>query len=111
MQNILVCQDIMKQYNQKHKPARCTIKVDLRKAYDSISWDFLKEMMQALNFNEQLIKWIMQCISTTYFSLSWWIAWFHKREEGAQAGRSHVPPVVCLGYGILYKNVEESEQH
>lgn len=36
---ILVCRDILRHYNRKKKPPKCTIKVDLRKAYDSISWD------------------------------------------------------------------------
>lgn len=42
MQNILVCQYILKQYRCKNKPPRCTIKVHLRKAYDSVSWGVLR---------------------------------------------------------------------
>ena len=32
MHNIFLCQDLMKHYMRKNLPARCTIKVDLRKA-------------------------------------------------------------------------------
>lgn len=36
MHNIFICQDMLKHYKRKSQPARCTIKVDLRKAYDSV---------------------------------------------------------------------------
>ncbi|XP_048492968.1 uncharacterized protein LOC125493552 [Beta vulgaris subsp. vulgaris] len=37
MHNILIFQDMMKQYKRKSQPPRCTLKIDLRKAYDSLS--------------------------------------------------------------------------
>ncbi|XP_021765415.1 uncharacterized protein LOC110729931 [Chenopodium quinoa] len=67
--NILIFQDMLKEYNCKGRPPRCTIKVDLRKAYDSISWDFIAEMLRALNFPEVFIGWVMQCVMTPSFSL------------------------------------------
>lgn len=36
MHNILICQDMMKQYRSKSLPPRCTMKTDLKKAYDSV---------------------------------------------------------------------------
>lgn len=39
LHNIFLCQDIMKHYRRKNQPSRCTIKVDLHKAYDSINWN------------------------------------------------------------------------
>ncbi|KAK4383868.1 hypothetical protein Sango_3111900 [Sesamum angolense] len=41
--NILLAQEVMAGYNQKRLPSRCTIKVDIQKAYDSVEWDFLLE--------------------------------------------------------------------
>ncbi|XP_048502962.1 uncharacterized protein LOC125498737 [Beta vulgaris subsp. vulgaris] len=68
--NIFLCQDIMKHYKRKNMNERCTIKVDLRKAYDSIQWEFIKELLQAMKFPEQFINWIMSCITTPSYSLS-----------------------------------------
>lgn len=45
MHDILICQDILNQYKRKSQPARCTLKVDLRKAYDSVSWKFLEALL------------------------------------------------------------------
>ncbi|XP_021741303.1 uncharacterized protein LOC110707583 [Chenopodium quinoa] len=69
LDNILIFQDMLKAYNNKRKPPRCTIKVDLRKAYDSVSWEFIQEMMCALKFTTQFISWVMQCVTTPTFSL------------------------------------------
>ncbi|XP_074299016.1 uncharacterized protein LOC141630021 [Silene latifolia] len=48
---------------------RFMLKVDLKKAYDSVSWDFLKQMMNALNFPDQFVNMIMECVETASYSL------------------------------------------
>lgn len=47
----------------------CLLKMDLRKAYDTLNWDFLKDMMVALNFPTRFIKIIMTCVTSTQYSL------------------------------------------
>ncbi|KAL0295118.1 UNVERIFIED_CONTAM: hypothetical protein Sangu_3204100 [Sesamum angustifolium] len=39
--NVLLAQELMAGYNQRRLPQRCTLKVDIQKAYDSVEWDFL----------------------------------------------------------------------
>ncbi|KAK4381497.1 hypothetical protein Sango_2962300 [Sesamum angolense] len=39
--NILLAQELLAGYNQAKLPPRCTIKVDIQKAYDSVDWDCL----------------------------------------------------------------------
>ncbi|GJT12741.1 RNA-directed DNA polymerase, eukaryota, reverse transcriptase zinc-binding domain protein [Tanacetum coccineum] len=40
---IMVAQELMCRYSRNKKIGRCTFKVDIQKAYDTVSWDFLKE--------------------------------------------------------------------
>jgi hypothetical protein len=40
-ENILLAQEVLRDYHKKGGKARCTLKVDLMKAYDSVNWDFL----------------------------------------------------------------------
>ncbi|KAL0439674.1 UNVERIFIED_CONTAM: hypothetical protein Slati_2450400 [Sesamum latifolium] len=40
--NILLAQELFSGYNQRYLPPRCALKVDLRKAYDTVEWDFLR---------------------------------------------------------------------
>ena len=70
MQNILLCQDLVKQYSRKGTAPSCLLKIDLCKAYDTMDWVFLKEMLVALNFPHHFVRIIMACIfSTSYVSM------------------------------------------
>ncbi|KAL0455485.1 UNVERIFIED_CONTAM: hypothetical protein Slati_0887700 [Sesamum latifolium] len=68
--NILLGQDIFHGYNHQNLPPRCALKVDLRKAYDTLEWDFVLAMLQLFGFPPMLIGWIQECISTPSFSIS-----------------------------------------
>ncbi|XP_074299417.1 uncharacterized protein LOC141630509 [Silene latifolia] len=41
---------------KKTKPRLCIMKVDLKKAYDSIEWRFIEQMLQALKFPDKMGK-------------------------------------------------------
>ncbi|KAJ4941329.1 hypothetical protein NE237_026738 [Protea cynaroides] len=45
-------------------------KVDLRKAYDSIRWETVLLVLEAMNFPRKMIDWIRVCISSAKFSIS-----------------------------------------
>ncbi|XP_010677721.1 uncharacterized protein LOC104893322 [Beta vulgaris subsp. vulgaris] len=61
--------DILRGYNRRNLSPRCTIKVDLQKAYDSIDWGFIQDMMSGLGFPEQFTRWVMECITTPSYTL------------------------------------------
>ena len=44
-------------------------KLDVEKAYDHVSWDFLMYMLQRCGFSGKWRKWIRYCISTVKFSI------------------------------------------
>ena len=67
--NVLICQDLATGYQRKHIPPRCLLKIDLHKAFDSIHWDFLWDLLKVLNFPRLFITWIQKCISNVSFSL------------------------------------------
>jgi len=65
--NILMCQDIARGYSRKGVPPRCIMKIDLQKAFDSVHWDFLKDLLHHLKFPFQFVTWVMAYItSVTY---------------------------------------------
>ncbi|XP_074283135.1 uncharacterized protein LOC141607680 [Silene latifolia] len=69
LDNIFICQDLVRLYNRKNCSPRVMMKIDLKKAYDSIEWSFIEEMLIALNFPHKMVQWIMQCVTSTSFSL------------------------------------------
>ncbi|XP_074291932.1 uncharacterized protein LOC141618749 [Silene latifolia] len=68
--NILICHDLVRLYKRKACSPRCMMKVDLKKAYDSIEWEFIKQMLKALKFPDQMVHWIMGCVTTPWYTLS-----------------------------------------
>lgn len=67
--NILLASELIKGYSRKNSSPGCMMKVDLKKAYDSIEWPFLKTMLSELGFPERFTEWIMQCLSTVSYSI------------------------------------------
>ncbi|XP_060198564.1 uncharacterized protein LOC132627306 [Lycium barbarum] len=70
VQNILICQDLVRLYNRKQTTSSCLIKIDLKIAYDTVEWDFVEEMLYALEFPQKCIKWIMNCVTTVQYSIT-----------------------------------------
>ncbi|GKE58210.1 RNA-directed DNA polymerase, eukaryota, reverse transcriptase zinc-binding domain protein [Tanacetum coccineum] len=67
--NILIAQELLKGYKRKNGARRCALKIDIQKAYDTVSWDFLKEVMVKFGFHPMMINWIMTCVTTSKFSI------------------------------------------
>lgn len=57
-------------YNRKAATRSWMIKLDLRKANDSVEWKFVREMLIALNFPPRFIQWIIECITTTRYTIT-----------------------------------------
>lgn len=47
------------------------LKFDLEKAYDRISWDFLRDTLTMARFLRQLVSTIMECVSSASFQVLW----------------------------------------
>lgn len=45
------------------------MKVDITKAYDTVNWSFLTELLIALKFPQPVVQWIQTCVQTVTFSL------------------------------------------
>jgi len=67
--NVLLCEELARGYARAHISPRCMMKIDLEMAYDSIHWDFLRELMVSLRFPTIFSKWAMAFISPTSFMI------------------------------------------
>ena len=60
----------MKTYHLDSGFPRCALKIDLKKAYDSISWDCILDILSAMGTPTTLLRCIKACITTPMFSIS-----------------------------------------
>ncbi|XP_022015024.1 uncharacterized protein LOC110914542 [Helianthus annuus] len=67
--NILLTQELMHNYHRNVGPPRCAFKIDIQKAYDTVDWKFLKNILLGFGFNVLMVNWIMVCVSTTSYSV------------------------------------------
>lgn len=66
--NVLICHDILRHYNRQTTP-RCLMKIDLRKAYDMVSWEFVEEALQSYGFPERFVQLIRTCVSSPKYTV------------------------------------------
>ena len=67
--NILLAQALLRDYHHKIGPSRCAFKVDLRKAFDTLSWQFLHSALLRMGFPLQFINLVMTCVRGSMLSV------------------------------------------
>lgn len=67
--NVLLAQELFRGYNRSSCPQRCALKIDFRKAFDSVSWEFLIKALYLFKFPPKIIYWIRACITTSWFAV------------------------------------------
>nr|GEX40628.1 RNA-directed DNA polymerase, eukaryota, reverse transcriptase zinc-binding domain protein [Tanacetum cinerariifolium] len=65
--NILLTQELLKGYGSKRGKQRCTFKIDIMKAYDTVNWVFLEKILEGFGFSGKFIIWIMTCVKFAAF--------------------------------------------
>lgn len=68
--NILLTQEIMKNYHIKRGHPRCAFKVDIQKAYDTVDWKFMPNILVGFGFHDKFVEWITLCVTTASYSIN-----------------------------------------
>jgi hypothetical protein len=109
-ENILLAQELVCDYHKKKGRPRSTLKVDLMKAYDSISWDFILHCLSCFGAPFQYVNWIRECISSPSYSIflnGSLVGYFHGR-KGLRQGDPISPYLFVLAMEILSLLLEEN---
>ena len=69
-ENVLLATDLVNGYNTHSITPRGMLKVDLRKAFDTVRWDFILASLRAIAIPESFIRLISECLSTASFSVT-----------------------------------------
>ena len=53
----------------RRKESGIVCKLDIEKAYDHLSWEFLTQVMEKMGFGKRWVSWMKWCVSTASFSI------------------------------------------
>lgn len=111
--NILLATELMKGYNHKYISPRCLVKVDLKKAYDSVEWSFIQTMLEELSFPQVFVKWVMECITSVSYSilLNGNPIKPVKAEKGVRQGDPMSPFIFAIAMEYLSRCLAELKQN
>lgn len=70
--NVLVASELIHYMKRKQSGAmgEVALKLDISKAYDRVSWGYLKYRMQSMGFSDRWIQWMMLCVTSVSYSIS-----------------------------------------
>jgi hypothetical protein len=68
MDSIIVVHEIIHSLKSTRTPGML-LKLDLSKAFDKLSWQYMKALLSAFGFNKDWVTCIMNLISSTFFSI------------------------------------------
>jgi len=66
--SVLVANEVIEDLKRRRKSGLC-LKVDFEKAYDSVRWDFLYDMLSRMGFHYVWINWIRACMESASVSV------------------------------------------
>ena len=93
--NVLITQEIMINYHRDIGPPRCALKVDITKAYDTISWSCIIEVLSRMGTPTYIMRCIRACITSPSFSVAvnGELAGFFASKRGLRQGDPY--PLYC----------------
>lgn len=67
--NVLLCQELICGYERKMISPRCMMKMDIRKAYDSVQWSFLHKLLVSFGLSEAFVDRTITCVTCVSYSI------------------------------------------
>jgi len=110
IENLLLATELVKDYHKDTISARCAIKVDISKAFDSVQCSILQNTLSAMNFSPIFIHWITLCITTASFSVqvNGELAGYFNSTRGLRQGCSLSPYLFAISMDVLSKMLDKA---
>lgn len=111
--NILLAQSLCRNYHLSSGEQKCAVKLDLRKAFDTLNWSFLRKALEIMRFPSIFIEWIMTCISSTMLSvkLNGALEGFFPAKSGLRQGDPLSPYLFVIAMEVLTACINNATTH
>lgn len=107
-ENVLLASELVDNFQAEGDTSRGCLQVDLTKAYDNVNWEFLINILKALNLPPIFINWIWVCISTPSYSIAYngELIGFFAGKKGIRQGDPMSSHLFVLVMDILARSLD-----
>lgn len=110
-ENVLLASELIRDYNKSSCLRSSMLKVDIRKAFDTVCWDFVIKILKTQGFPALFVSWIEECITSPRFSmaLNGELAGFFKWKKGLRQGDSISPYLFIMIMEVLSRLLNKAQ--
>lgn len=112
IENTSLAGELINGYHKLNGQRRITIKVDIAKAFDTLSWSFLFSCLQGLNLPPKFVSWLRACVCTPSFTVGYngAINGYFKGTRGLRQGDPLSPYLFVIALNNLSLMLKQAAQ-